>query len=74
MNIIEHYSNQVPDGIKVAAAVSAPALTFLGITVEEWTFILSGIVSVFFIIEKFPMFLQRMRQLRQYIREVWRRE
>lgn len=51
MNIQETV-NQVPDSVKVAIATSSAALTFFGISVEEWMYILSGVVSLLFIIEK----------------------
>lgn len=59
----------IPDGVKVTGAIMAPALTFLGITVEDWTFILSAVVSVLFIIEKLPMFINRVRAFIRWMRE-----
>lgn len=64
MQILE----QVPDGYKVAASVAAPALTLFGVTLEEWTFILSAIVSVLFIIEKLPKVVLALKQLKQWIK------
>lgn len=61
--------DQVPDGVKVAGAMTAPVLTFLGITVEDWTFILSAFVSILFIIEKLPMFINRVRAFIRWMRE-----
>ena len=54
-NIMEN----TPDGVKVAASVSAPVLTVFGIPLEEWTYILSAIVSLLFILEKLPKFINR---------------
>lgn len=59
----------VPDAVKVAGAVTAPALSFLGVTVEDWTFILSAIVSILFIIEKLPMLINRGKSFYQWIRK-----
>ena len=64
--------DQVPDSIKVAGAVSAPVLTFLGITVEDWTYILSAIVSFMFIVEKMPIFIFKMRMFIKWMREVYK--
>jgi hypothetical protein len=62
------YLDQVPDSIKVVAASAAPALTLMGFTLEEWTFILSGIVSVLFIIEKLPKVLSVIRQFWKWLK------
>lgn len=53
----------IPDGAKVAVSVTAPVLTLFGITVEDWTYILSAIVSVLFIIEKTPTMIKRVKEL-----------
>ena len=68
------YLEQVPDTIKVAAAISAPALTFLGISVEQWTFVLSAVVSILFIIEKLPTFIERCRSFMKWIKNVKRKK
>lgn len=62
------YLDQVPDSIKVVAAGAAPALTLMGFTLEEWTFILSGIVSLLFIIEKLPKVLSVIRQFWKWLK------
>jgi hypothetical protein len=66
-NISEH----IPDGVKVGASLSAPTLSFAGVPLEEWTFILSAIVSILFIIEKLPMLINRLKKLwgviKQYV-------
>jgi hypothetical protein len=67
-------TSQVPDSVKIVAAVSAPTLTLMGISVEQWTFILSGIVSVFFIIEKLPVFCQRMLEAYRGVKRVIQRK
>lgn len=61
-------SNHVPDTVKVAASVSAPTLHFFGITVQEWTYVLSAIVSVLFIIEKLPVLITRLKSLWNWIK------
>ena len=68
-----HYLDQVPDGVKVGGAVAAPVLQVLGVTVEDWTFILSAVVSILFIIEKMPMLITRTRAFIKWIREVVRK-
>ncbi len=60
-------ASQVPDGVKVTTAIAAPALSFLGLSPEEWTYILSAIVSILFIIEKLPMLFQRIRTVKEWI-------
>lgn len=67
MNISE-MSQQVPDSVKIAAATSSSVLTFLGLPVEQWMFLLSAVVSVLFIIEKVPMLINRIRQLKEYVK------
>lgn len=62
-NILE----QVPDVAKVAVATSAPALTVFGVSVEQWTFVLSAVVSLLFIVEKLPIFIRSLKQIVQII-------
>ena len=64
------YLDQIPDGVKITGAVAAPVLTFLGVSVEQWTFVLSAIVSILFIIEKLPIFIRRCKEAIQWIRDV----
>lgn len=61
--------DHVPDAVKVVASVAAPGLHFLGVTVEEWTFVLSAVVSVLFIIEKMPMLITRFKGLIRWIKK-----
>lgn len=44
--------DNIPDSLKVIVASSAPMASFLGLTVEEWSYVLSAIVATIFIIEK----------------------
>lgn len=62
------YLEQVPDSAKVATAVAAPVLTMFGVTLEEWTFILSAIVSLLFIIEKAPMAVKNIKTFIRWMR------
>lgn len=64
MNVYEH----IPDTLKAGVAVAAPGLTLLGVPVEEWTFILSGIVSIIFIIEKLPVTYTRLKEFIQLVK------
>ena len=66
-------AKDVPDVVKLGVAVSPPTLTILGFPVEQWTFVLSAIVSILFIIEKAPMFIQRMKALIAWIKRVRKR-
>ncbi len=65
MNITEN----IPDSVKVAVSVS-PSLSyvFLGLPLETWTYVLSAVVSIMFIIEKLPVFIERCRQFYKWIR------
>lgn len=60
--------NQIPDGVKVGASLSAPVLTFFGITLEDWTYILSIVVSILFIIEKVPTVIMKLKQFRNHLK------
>lgn len=60
----------IPDVIKAGVSISPPALTLFGVSVEQWTFVLSGIVSLLFIIEKIPMIHQRIKALIQWMKKV----
>ena len=64
MNLYEH----VPETIKVSAAVAAPALTIVGYSVEQWTFVLSAIVSLLVIAEKLPGFVKRCKEFVRSVR------
>lgn len=66
------YLDQVPDSLKVVAASAAPALTLMGFTLEEWTFILSGIVSLLFIIEKLPKVFTAIGQIWIKLKQFWK--
>lgn len=66
MNIQESLQ-QVPDTVKIAVATGSSALTFIGIPVQEWMYILSAIVSFMFVIEKLPVFLERVRQFYRWV-------
>jgi len=53
---------QVPDSAKVLAAGVAPMASLMGLTVEEWSFVLSGVVALLFIVEKLYRFYQWARR------------
>lgn len=69
---MQQYLEQVPDTVKVVGAISAPMLTILGVTVEEWTYILSIVVSILFIIEKLPVFIKRCKAFYSWMRDVYK--
>jgi hypothetical protein len=62
--------DHIPDTIKVGVSVAAPGLHFLGVSVEQWTFVLSAAVSILFIIEKLPMLISRVRAFIKWIKKV----
>lgn len=59
MKIVEN----IPDSVKVLGSVSPPALTFFGIAVQEWTYVLSALISIMFIIEKIPTMYRTFKRL-----------
>lgn len=61
------------DNAKIAVSFLAPGLTILGIHVQEWTYILSGIVSILLIIEKFPIVIRIFSRFVQWIKKVLRK-
>lgn len=67
MNIQESLQH-VPDSAKIVVATGSSALTLFGIPVEQWMYILSAVVSLLFIIEKMPVFIERMKQFKRWIR------
>ena len=69
MNAYQQALENIPDGIKVGTAVSAPMLNLFGVPIEEWTFILSAIVSLLFIIEKLPIFILRCKTFVRWLKE-----
>lgn len=62
--------DHIPDTVKVSVSVAAPGLHFLGVSVEQWTFVLSAAVSILFIIEKLPMLISRVKTFIQWIKKV----
>ncbi len=71
------FLKSTPETLKVGAALSAPGLQLLGATVEEWAFILSGIVSLLVILEKFPVVTKRAKNIGNWMRNkyaVWKRK
>ena len=68
MNAYQQALENIPDGIKVGTAVSAPMLNLFGVPIEEWTFILSAIVSLLFIIEKLPIFILRCKTFVRWLK------
>jgi hypothetical protein len=62
------YLEDVPDGVKITASLAAPGLSYMGISVEEWTYIFSAIVSIMFIIEKAPVVFRRIKEFIKWIR------
>ncbi len=64
---MQHYIEQVPDAVKAGVAVSSPVLALFGYPVEQWGFVLSAIVALLFIVEKLPMFITRLWQLKEWI-------
>jgi hypothetical protein len=62
-----NYIEQIPDGVKVAVAGSAPVAGLFGLTVVEWSYTLSSIVALLFILEKLYKFYKwcRSRQCTQ---------
>lgn len=59
---------QVPDSVKISAALSSSAFTFMGLPVEQWMYILSAIVSILFILEKIPKVIQSMQKTYRWIK------
>lgn len=53
-------TENIDDVVKVAVSTYAPVAYWCGLTLEEWTFVLSAVVSVLFIIEKIPGLIQRI--------------
>lgn len=46
------YLENIPDSAKLIAAGVPPMASVVGLTVEEWSFVLSGILALMFIVEK----------------------
>lgn len=60
--------DSIPDSVKVGVSVSSPTLSLFGVPVEQWTFVLSGVVSLLFIIEKLPVFITRVKAFIKWIK------
>lgn len=52
---IKEYVEQTPDSIKIAVAAAPPVGTYIfGLSLQEWTYVLSILLTILFIIEKIP--------------------
>ena len=56
------YLENIPDSAKLIAAGVPPMASVLGLTVEEWSFVLSGILALMFIVEKLYRFYKWARK------------
>ena len=65
---LQDAAQSIPDSAKLAAVATAQVLSVMGISLEDWTYILSAIVSVFFILEKLPMVINRVRTFNEWVR------
>jgi len=63
MNIQESL-NQVPDSVKVTVATSSAVFSIMGFSLQDWVYILSGVVSIMFIIEKLFSWTIRYKRYR----------
>jgi hypothetical protein len=48
----QNLAETVPDSIKLTVAAAPQMASFLGLTVEEWSFVRSSILAFLFILEK----------------------
>lgn len=55
------------DLIKIASATTPAGLTVLGYPIEDWAFIVSITVGLFFIIEKLPATLDSIKEMKRRI-------
>ncbi len=67
-----NYLENIPDTAKVAGAAAAPVLTFLGVAVEQWGYVISAIVGILFIIEKLPKAAASIRLFINWVKDVKR--
>lgn len=49
---IQHIVENIPDSAKLTVAVAPQMASLFGLTVEEWSFVLSSVVAILFILEK----------------------
>lgn len=57
----QHVMETIPDSAKVVVAAASPMASLFGLTVEEWSFVLSGAVALLFILEKLYRFYRWAR-------------
>lgn len=55
------FLEQVPDNVKLGIVAATPTLTFLGLTLESWTYILSITFTLMLIIDKIPVVYKRLK-------------
>lgn len=58
---VQHVVETVPDSVKVVAAGAAPMASLFGLTAEEWSFALSSVVALLFIVEKLYKFYRTFK-------------
>lgn len=59
--------HETVDVIKVGFATSPATLSLFGYSMSDWGYVLSAIVSIMFIIEKSPVFIQRVKQFKRWL-------
>lgn len=62
---VQHVVETVPDSVKVVAAGAAPMASLFGLTAEEWSFVLSSVVALLFIVEKLYKFYRTFKDGRE---------
>lgn len=65
---IQEQLASVPDSVKIGIATGSSALTLFGVSVQDWMYILSAIVSILFIIEKAPVLFVRAKEFWNWIK------
>ena len=66
---VKEYVDQTPDSVKLITAGVTPVTTYvLGLPLQEWTYILSIILTLLFIIEKVPKTIATIKLLIRKIR------
>lgn len=68
MNITESWQS-IPDSFKVVGGSSPPVLHMFGVPVEQWSFIISIVIGLFYIIEKLPKVLDSIKFMYRKLRK-----
>lgn len=57
------------EAVKAAPPLGVAGLTIFGVSVADWAMLLTILYTLFLLIDKLPIVLERLRQFRRWLKE-----